>query len=466
MMKTQLAYDVQPIASNRTAATKISCLVLLLSVTFLYGYAWSSEPRSSSFGFHIPGAADTEAISVNDRQLIAGDDNLARTEAINQSAPTAHSALTNQLPLVEVGPFAIAYDYANLDFIPAGVAGGLNVVFVGAPLDGRVLALSRFTGKVIGELPPPPNGFILPFIMHSLGPDRVGVLDAGGLPSPKPFIPASPTIYEYQYSFQPASGFSASLVRTVSFSSVPIGFAEDFVALEDGRYLLSDAILGSIWIAQTDGTITPGIVPSSFDPLVPIPGLAFGPNMPLIYVGGIPFLFTGSTLPGVSDLAVRDGKLYFYSSAGEGLFSVPIASLSDERQPFERAADISLISPKPKSVAVEELLGLTFNPFDTHDKFLYATDALQLRIIRIDVNTGERQVIADNPTLFNFPSSLAFLPPVIENAPHVLAFSPPVLEISPLVVVSNQQQRSPLTNDAIGVDMLEVPFIVTKIILK
>src|SRR5579862_1523744 len=34
--------------------------------------------------------------------------------------------------------------------LPAGVAGGIDVVFVGDPLEGQVLALSRRTGKQIG----------------------------------------------------------------------------------------------------------------------------------------------------------------------------------------------------------------------------------------------------------------------------------------------------------------------------
>jgi hypothetical protein len=79
---------------------------------------------------------------------------------------------------------SISFDYANLDVIIAGVAGGEEVVFVGEPLNGSIIALSRFTGRQIGELPHPPNGFVLPFIIHSLGKDKVAVLDAGGLPQP------------------------------------------------------------------------------------------------------------------------------------------------------------------------------------------------------------------------------------------------------------------------------------------
>jgi len=381
--------------------------------------------------------------------LVAGCGNVVDSrEADGEQTATAAQALQ-----VEVSPHSIAYDYASLDFIPAGVAGGTDVVFVGSPLEGRVVALGRVSGTPIGELPPPPAGFFfLPFIMHATGPHSVAVLDAGGLPSPDPFIPANPTIYEYDYSVT-SSGFTATLVKVVSFESAFIGFSEDFVKTSDGRYVISDAILGSLWVAEPDGTVHPGIVPETFEPEDRIPELAFCETMPLIEVGGIPFLFSGATLPGVSPLglAERSGILYFYSPCAEGLYSVPLASLSDGRLPHERAEDIALVAPKPANIQVEQLLGLTFNPFNPKDRWLYAADSLQLQIIRINIDTGRRQVVADDPTLFNFPSSTAFLPPV--------------LGVSPLAVVSNQQHRLTLTNQAITEDLLQPPFIVAKVFI-
>jgi hypothetical protein len=345
----------------------------------------------------------------------------------------------------------ISLDFANINVVIAGVAGGRDVVFIGEPLNGGVIALSRRTGDQIGQLPPPSNGFVLPFIIHSLGEGRVAVLDAGGLPLPQPFVPASPLIYEYSYSFSPDHGFSASLVRTISFASVLIGFSEDFVRLDDGRYLLSDAVLGSIWVAQPDGTITPGIVPTSFDPQSLIPTLAFCPTMPEITVNGYPFLFTGSTLPGVSPLAVRDGTVYYYSPCARGIYAFPLAILSDNRTPDQRAADISLVAPTPADVPVEELLDFSFNPFDPSDRLLYAADPLQLQVIRIDLASGERQVVASGADLFDFPSSLGFLPPLGA--------------VSELLVVSNQQERTPLTNDAVSQTTFKLPFIVAKVLI-
>lgn len=358
---------------------------------------------------------------------------------------------TPATPSVRCTPTFSCFDYANFNVPIAGVAGGNSVVFVGEPLNGNVVALSRFTGQQIGQLPPPATGFVLPFIMHSLGGGRLAVLDAGGLPEPLPFVPAKPVIYEYTYSFSLLQGFSASLVRSISFASVVVGFPEDFVRLDDGRYLLSDAVLGSIWIAEPDGTIVPGIVPQTFNPSDLIPMLAFCPTMPEITVNGYPFLFTGSTIPGVSPMAVRNGLVYFYSPCARGIYSFPLSILSDNRQPYQRATDIQLVAATPADVQVEELLDFSFNPFNPSDPYLYAADSLQLQVIRIDLSNGARQVIAGGPKLFDFPSSLGFLPTIGL--------------VSELVVVSNQQERSPLTNDAVTQTTFNLPFIVAKILV-
>lgn len=65
---------------------------------------------------------------------------------------------------------------------------------------------------------------------------------------------------------------------------------------------------------------------------------------------------------------------------------------------------------------------------------------MQLQMIRQDPQTGARQIIAQDARLLDFPSSLAFVPPPGRSqADHTT-----------LLVVSNQQKRTPLTNDAIN----------------
>jgi len=100
---------------------------------------------------------------------------------------------------------------------------------------------------------------------------------------------------------------------------------------------------------------------------------------------------------------------------------------------------------------VEELLDFTFNPFNPSDRYLYAVDPLKLRVIRVDLTNGSRQVVAAGPELFDFPSSMGFLPTI----------GP----VSELVVVSNQQERSPITNDAVSQTTFDIPFKVAKIFI-
>jgi len=365
-------------------------------------------------------------------------------------SPRASSQTQEMMPTNS--PTSVAFDFANTSVPIAGVAAGESAVFVGEPLNASVIALSRRTGKQIGILPPPPNGFAVPFIMHSIGRDRVAVLDAGGLPQPNPFVPVSPLIYEYAYTYGLDKGFSARLVRTISFAGVPYGFPEDFIRLDDGRYLVSDSILGSIWVVEQDGSITPGIAPKSFNAQDLIPTLAFCPTMPEVTVNGYPFLFSGSTLPGVSPLAVRNGIVYYYSPCARGIYSFPLAILTDDELPYQRAMTIQLVAPTPLNIEVEELLDFSFNPFDESDPYLYAADPLQLQVIRINLRNGARQVIAHGPELFDFPSSLAFL-----------RTDGPLTE---LLVVSNQQERTPLTNDAVTETTFNLPFIIAKVLLR
>ncbi len=376
------------------------------------------------------------------------------TSGTHEPIKIGQAALADTTAQSVVSSRSVSFDFLDVSFLPAGIAAGARVIFIGDPLEGRVLAYSRITGQPLGELPQPPGGFVLPFIMHAAGEGRVQVLDAGGLPQPKPFVPAHPLISEYTYSVSSTGGFSASLSRFVDSTGTVIGFPEDFVQLPDGRILLTDAVLGSIWVIQPNGTYTPGIVPKTSDPADGIPSMALCPTMSQVTVNGYPFLFSGSTIPGIEAIAVRNGTVYFSSSCARGVYSFPLSILSDHRQPYQRAADIRLLSPTPPSIEVEELLDFQFNPFDRNDPFLYAAQGMQLDITRVDTRNGQRQVVAQDARLFDFPSSLAFVPPI-----------PGLDGPTTLAVVSNQQERTPITNDAVTEDTFNLPFIVTKVVV-
>jgi hypothetical protein len=63
---------------------------------------------------------------------------------------------------------------------------------------------------------------------------------------------------------------------------------------------------------------------------------------------------------------------------------------------------------------------------------------------RIDLGNGARQVVAS----------------------RTLGFLPTIGPVSQLAVVSNQQERSPLTNDAVSITTFNLPFIVATILAR
>src|SRR5262245_2427857 len=346
-------------------------------------------------------------------------------------------------------PSALAIPFAGINNITHGVAGDERFVFVAQPLAGKVTVLNRFTGIEVGEIPPPTGGFKLPFTLRVPDSGMLVILDSGGFPSPT--TPAIPVVYDYSYTGNPFShNFHAQMTRAASFAGLPLFFTEDVEALPDGRYVVSASVLGGLWVIHADGGIAPGITPASFAPHDAIPGL--GPGfLPQVEVGGIPFAIAGNFGPGVGSMAYHDGFLYFGNTALGGVRRVPVASLEDPtRLPHERGADIQVVSPKPAAVSAEVIKGLTFNRWRPDDHRLVAADPFSLRLIRINIQTGQREVIAADPLLFNFPVAAQFLPPVAG--------------IQSLVVVSDQEHRLAAINAAISTDILQLPFIATKVV--
>lgn len=210
---------------------------------------------------------------------------------------------------------------------------------------------------------------------------------------------------------------SANLARKVSFAGLPVVFAEDVEVTSSGLYVVAESVIGALWVIQTDGSIVPGVFPR---PGVPIPALAPG-ILPPVTIEGIPFVIAGSFAPEVVSLTSRDDQLFFSGTATGGLSRIPIASLTDPlRSPDQRAADIVAVSPEPVGV-VETFEGITANPFNRFDPWIYACDSFHLQLIRIHSQTGVRKVVASDPVLFNFPLKVQFLSPVFGLSPLVVA---------------------------------------------
>jgi hypothetical protein len=255
-----------------------------------------------------------------------------------------------------------------------------------------------------------------------------------------------PRVYDYRVFYNPHTlQLHATLERVVRFDGLPVVFAEDVEVTPSGHYVVSESIVGALWVIQPDGSIAPGLFPSDGQPIATLAPCAFTPTT----VGGLPFTTAGNFAPGVVGLAERHGQLYFSTTCHGGVYRVPLASLLDAtRSPAARAADIRPVSPRAAGTASETLHGLAF----AQDGRLYAADSLQLRIVRIDTRDGSREVVAADPALFNFPSKLQFLPPVNGQAP--------------LLVASDQEHRLKLINAALQDDQLQPPWVITKVFVR
>lgn len=345
---------------------------------------------------------------------------------------------------VVIGPRGLAHAYARRDTLVSAAAGDSRLVFVTQPLTASVAVLDRFTGRQLGQLPAPPGGWLLPFSLRVPRDGHVVVLDSGGFPSPT--APSVPRVYDYSVFYNPHTlQLQATLTRIVRFDGLPVVFAEDVEVTSTGQYLVSESIVGALWVIQADGSIAPGLFPSDGQPIATLAPCAFTPTT----VGGLPFTTAGNFAPGVVGLAERAGQLYFSTTCHGGVYRIPMASLTDpKRSPAARAADIKPVSLRAAGTASETLHGLAF----AADGGLYAADSLQLRIVRIDTHDGSRQVVASDPTLFNFPSKLQFLPAV--NG------------LAPLLVASDQEHRLALINAALQADQLQPPWLVTKVLIR
>lgn len=339
--------------------------------------------------------------------------------------------------------------YAERANMPHGLAGDDEVVFVTEPLNARVAVLDASSRQEIGELPAPPGGFVLPFELELPRVGHLVVLDPGGFPSP--VAPAIPRVYDYRYEYTRRHGFQAELIRTVRFDGIPIIFSEDIEILGRGRYVVSDSGFGALWIIERDGSIRPGITPASLAPGDGIPALAACPFFPTVgEVGGVPFQLPGSFAPGVGSMAAGGGYLYFNGTCSGGVARVPIVVFDDARTPHERASDIEVVSPRPDAGDFDTLKGLTFNRWDRDDDWLYAADAFHLQVVKIHSRTGRRRVVAHDPTQFNFPVSLEFLPPSRGR--------------QTLIVASDQEHRFAALNAALGgTSIFQLPFLISGI---
>jgi len=338
---------------------------------------------------------------------------------------------------------------AERDALIHGIAGDEDYVFVtepgiGVATDGpRVVALDRDTGRQKAVLPAPPGGFKLPFTLRAPGNGKLVVLDAGGFPPVGP-----PIVYDYAYKTGRKGAFSARLTRTVDFAGNPMGFAEDVEVLPNGEYVVSESVFGGLWLIGRDGKVRPGIVPTAPD--APLPGLAGCPFLGSNHtVGGLPFAAPGNFAPGAGSLAVRGDELYLSSTCVGGVQKLKLSTLRDGTRPAaERAKEIVTVAKRQNDL--ESLKGITFDPYDRSDPWIYAGDPFRRQLIRIHSRTGKREVLSKDPRRLDFTTATAFVPPERRRGQATL------------VTASDQEYRWSVLNIALTADQFRPPFVVAE----
>lgn len=382
---------------------------------------------------------------------------------------------------------SVAYDNVRIPTtMTRGLTGDRDLLFIAFPVDlslpglpapapqgPGMVAIDRVTGQIVGNFPPPPAGFRLPFTPRVVAPGRVVMLDPGGFPlgTGRPDVRLSPILTEYSYTYNPVTrAFSASIVRSTAApaqlpdSPTPFGFCSDFVSLADGTIVFVEQVLGALYAWHTDNTLELLVGPSSDDLNDAIPEMT-SDTFTAGYVFLLPesprprpFSFQADYAPGINYLAMRDGYIYWPHELTQSVYRIPVSALFDERTPVERAAAIErvwsnpgAILPPPFGPQFTIIAGITFNQYNPSDHRLYMTGFSEGRVTRINtdlVDAPLEEVISD-AKLLQGPTNIAFLPPRFGVGP------------APLYIVSDQEYELPPLNPQIVVPEFS-DWIVTK----
>lgn len=365
---------------------------------------------------------------------------------------TALVALIGAQPASAVGAArdkSEASVFAESDRPVHGIAADGEVVFVTQPAiepgsAPRVAVLDGRSGAEIGELPPPPEGFRFPFALRVSERGHVAVLDNAGFPPQ-----GAPKIHEYRYTTRKGL-LSSTRERTIDFGGLPLLFAEDLEVLPEGGFVVSESVIGGLWLVSPTGQIRPGLFPEGPAPLPELAGCAHPPGS--LMVGDLPFRSIGGFAPGVGSLAIGGDDLFFGSSCLGGLHRLSLDALSDTDRPAaERAATIETVSARSSGTEFESLKGLAVEKSRRGEHWIYAGDSFQLQLIRINSRTGERQVLSDDHRLFNFPVASTF-------TRHGNGQGR-----SELLVASDQEYRWTGLNSALDRDEMKPPFLITEV---
>lgn len=346
-----------------------------------------------------------------------------------------------------------------------GVAGDHAVLFAvqqsaGIDTTPTIHAMRRLDGRPLGEVTAPPEGWGVPLSPFLLSFERTGAISSRGefivtdvrIPPAQAFVAPEPAhLYRYSYTYSPFRGLRTQLVSTSTLpaNTVPPGqglpngivYLGSITSLPSGHVLATDTLVGSIWVApDPSGPWTMTLIDPRFSP-APAPNLTGVQRAP---GGGLrPYNLILPAPPGsptgigpgiesITYAAVTD-EVCVSSNAQGGIFCIPRPVLLDTATPpfFKAPAIREVLPPSPGLTDFSD--GLAHDRFHPSSPWLYwhraPSDATSFdgsgfnTLRRVNLLTGELEVIAKTNTCFDWTFEIAPLPPLVPNSPFTSILS-------------------------------------------
>jgi sugar lactone lactonase YvrE len=328
-----------------------------------------------------------------------------------------------------------------------GVGGDEVLLFGVQPSPGAqeptgVHVASRLSGQVLAEVTPPPSGWQTPLAIKITDFQRQGqrtqgtflLLDAGVPPEQAGTRPA--VVYRYDYSFSPQEGYRDHRLETHVLPlagppgpGLPTGivFPESLGLLPGGNVAVTDTLGGAIWVAGPsledwhlaliDPRLAPGFGAPEIDGIGRAPG---GGTQSYRLLLPTPPGAPGPAAPGVHSIAyaaVTDEVYFNRTATPGGIYGIPRSVLLDTTTPPFAKGDAMRVLVPPAAGLSDLTDGLDYDRFHPTTPWLYwqraPSDAIgggfnTLR--RVNLFTGEVQVVAQSNTLFDFTNEISALP--------------------------------------------------------
>jgi hypothetical protein len=360
-------------------------------------------------------------------------------------------------------------------FAAHGVAADKHIAFINeAFFDPQVHVIHRRTQERLGSLPEPEGGFGTPLYIRLRNTQPNGPSGTRGevvmLDTPPGLgVPAASYIHVFEYKYTPLTGFTAQLTEThaLPFNTNPpdqppngIIFPSSFDFLPDGKIVVMD--LFSMWLSH--GSMEDWHMAwTSFDfGLEPYCSTVIAPNgqeVPGFYVSTrdanwqkvrLPYQlavpFPVPVLPpfkGIAYIPLIDKVAMIRVQTPGGIFTVDRATLvNDSIPPFLKPYGV-LVQPE---IGLSDLSGdIACDTYHPDSEWLYwqrtASESGQNTcpgahpnsekfspIYRVNVLTGEIQLVAESWLLYDFPTVLNVMAPLGRNDPFTYLVSSNVLE--------------------------------------